>query len=69
MADLSVKEGLDAMEVASYLRRHPDFLNEFPDLALALVLPREQGRRLRWRAISSMCCATRTASSIAACTN
>ena len=31
------------MEVASYLRRHPEFLNEFPDLALALVLPREQG--------------------------
>jgi uncharacterized protein len=44
MADLSVKEGLDAMEVASYLRRHPDFLSEFPDLALALVLPREQGQ-------------------------
>ncbi len=44
MADLSVKEGLDAMEVASYLRRHPDFLAEFPDLALALVLPREQGQ-------------------------
>jgi uncharacterized protein YigA (DUF484 family) len=44
MADLSVKEGLDAMEVASYLRRHPDFLAEFPDIALALVLPREQGQ-------------------------
>ena len=44
MADLSVKDGLDAMEVASYLRRHPDFLTEFPDLALALVLPREQGQ-------------------------
>jgi len=44
MADLSVKEGLDAMEVASYLRRHPDFLGEFPDLALALTLPREQGQ-------------------------
>jgi len=44
MADLSVKEGHDAMEVASYLRRHPDFLTEFPDLALALVLPREQGQ-------------------------
>lgn len=43
MSELSVKEGLDAMEVASYLRRHPAFLNEFPDLALALVLPREQG--------------------------
>jgi uncharacterized protein YigA (DUF484 family) len=44
MAELSVKDGLTAMEVASYLRRHPEFLNEFPDLALALVLPREQGQ-------------------------
>jgi uncharacterized protein YigA (DUF484 family) len=44
MAELSVKDGLDAMEVASYLRRHPDFLGEFPDLALALMLPREQGQ-------------------------
>jgi uncharacterized protein YigA (DUF484 family) len=43
MAELSVKDGLTAMEVASYLRRHPEFLGEFPDLALALVLPREQG--------------------------
>ena len=43
MSELSVKDGLTAMEVASYLRRHPEFLNEFPDLALALVLPREQG--------------------------
>ena len=44
MTELSVKDGLDAMEVASYLRRHPDFLGEFPDLALALMLPREQGQ-------------------------
>ena len=43
MSELTIKDGLDAMEVASYLRRHPEFLNEFPDLALALVLPREQG--------------------------
>jgi uncharacterized protein len=43
MAELSVKDGLDAMEVASYLRRHPEFLAEFPDLAQLLVLPREQG--------------------------
>ncbi|MCK9539609.1 DUF484 family protein [Dokdonella sp.] len=43
MSELSVKDGLTAMEVASYLRRHPEFLGEFPDLALALVLPREQG--------------------------
>ena len=44
MSELSVKDGLTAMEVASYLRRHPDFLNEFPDIALALVLPREHGQ-------------------------
>ena len=43
MSELTIKDGLDAMEVASYLRRHPDFLNGFPDLAMALVLPREQG--------------------------
>ena len=43
MSELSIKEGLDAMEVASYLRRHPDFLGGFPDLALALTVPREHG--------------------------
>jgi uncharacterized protein YigA (DUF484 family) len=31
-------------EVAAFLRRHPRFLNEFPDLALGLVVPREEGR-------------------------
>ncbi|MGA8278311.1 MAG: DUF484 family protein [Rhodanobacteraceae bacterium] len=44
MSDLSVEDDPDAMEVASYLRRHPDFLKGFPDLALALMLPREQGQ-------------------------
>jgi len=43
MSDMSVKDGLTAMEVASYLRRHPEFLAEFPDIALALLMPREQG--------------------------
>ena len=43
MSDLSLKDGLTAMDVASYLRRHPEFLNEFPDLAVALRLPRDQG--------------------------
>ena len=43
MSEMSVKEGLTAMEVASYLRRHPEFLAEFPDVALTLVVPREQG--------------------------
>lgn len=44
MSELSIRDGLDAMEVASYLRRHPEFLGAFPDLALALVLPREHGQ-------------------------
>jgi uncharacterized protein YigA (DUF484 family) len=44
MSELSVKESLNAMEVASYLRRHPQFLGEFPDIAMSLVLPREQGQ-------------------------
>lgn len=43
MAQLTIKDGLDAMEVASYLRQHPEFLKEFPDIALALRMPREQG--------------------------
>jgi uncharacterized protein YigA (DUF484 family) len=43
MAEMSIKDGLTAMEVASYLRRHPEFLGEFPDIALSLFVPREQG--------------------------
>lgn len=37
------REKLGAHEVASWLRRHPDFLQQFPDLALSLVVPREDG--------------------------
>jgi uncharacterized protein YigA (DUF484 family) len=40
MSDRSA-EGPGAHEVASYLRRHPEFLNRHPDLALTLVVPRE----------------------------
>jgi uncharacterized protein YigA (DUF484 family) len=36
-------EKLGAHEVATWLRRHPGFLQQFPDLALSLVVPREQG--------------------------
>ncbi len=43
MSEMSVKDGLTAMEVASYLRRHPEFLGEFPDIALSLSMPREHG--------------------------
>ena len=43
MSEISDKDPPNALEVASFLRRHPGFLNEFPDLALTLLLPREQG--------------------------
>jgi len=36
-------EKLGAHEVAAWLRRHPTFLQQFPDLALTLVVPRENG--------------------------
>ena len=43
MTEMTLKDGLDAMEVASYLRRHPEFLKDFPDIALTLHVPRDQG--------------------------
>ena len=36
-------EKLGAHEVAAWLRRHPRFLQQFPDLSLTLVVPREEG--------------------------
>lgn len=36
-------EKLGAHEVAAWLRRHPNFLQQFPDLSLSLVVPREEG--------------------------
>ena len=36
-------EKLGAHEVAAFLRRHPDFLRQFPDLAVSLVVPRDEG--------------------------
>lgn len=38
-----VTDKLGAHEVAAWLRRHPTFLQQFPDLALTLVVPREEG--------------------------
>ena len=43
MTDLPVRRDLSDSEVAAYLRRHPDFLRDYPELALALTLPRVQG--------------------------
>ena len=40
MADL---EKTGAHEIAAWLRRHPRFLQQFPDLALTLVVPRDEG--------------------------
>ena len=41
--DRQAQEKLGAHEIATWLRRHPAFLQQFPDLALTLVVPREQG--------------------------
>ena len=43
MSESPVKDSAAAMEVASYLRKHPDFLIEYPELALTLQMPRAQG--------------------------
>ena len=40
---MSNSETLGAHEVAAWLRRQPKFLQQFPDLALSLVVPREDG--------------------------
>lgn len=37
------QDKLGAHEVAAWLRRHPRFLQQFPDLAISLVVPREEG--------------------------
>ena len=36
-------EKLGAHEVAAWLRQHPQFLKQFPDLAISLVVPRDEG--------------------------
>ena len=41
MSDSTDKLG--GHEVAAWLRRHPGFLKQFPDLALTLVVPRDEG--------------------------
>jgi uncharacterized protein YigA (DUF484 family) len=44
MSDLAAKRDLNPHEVAAFLRRNPEFLMEFPDLALVLKLPRQLGQ-------------------------
>lgn len=43
MTDTVLDDGLRASEVAAYLRRHPQFLGDYPELAAQLTMPREQG--------------------------
>ncbi len=43
MSDMTLKDGLQAMDIAEYLRSNPQFLKDFPDLAMSLQIPREQG--------------------------
>ena len=43
MTDILPRREVTATEVAAFLRRHPEFLNDYPELALALTLPRQQG--------------------------
>lgn len=41
---MSESNPIGSTEVAAFLRRNPRFLHEYPDLALGLVVPREEGR-------------------------
>lgn len=43
MSEAIPRQEPSAAEVASYLRRHPDFLLAHPDLALTLSIPRQNG--------------------------
>ena len=37
------RDGVSAHQVAAFLRRNPKFLGQYPDIALSLVVPREEG--------------------------
>jgi uncharacterized protein len=43
MSEMTLKQSLEAMDIAEYLRQHPRFLEHFPDIAAELVMPREHG--------------------------
>jgi uncharacterized protein YigA (DUF484 family) len=43
MTDTVLDDRLQASDVAAYLRRHPQFLSDYPELAALLTMPREQG--------------------------
>lgn len=43
MTNALLEDTIKASDVAAYLRRHPGFLSDYPELATLLTLPREQG--------------------------
>jgi len=43
MSEIPARRELSDLEVANFLRRNPDFLIQFPDLALVLKMPRQLG--------------------------
>lgn len=43
MSETAIEGDIEPITVASYLRRHPDFLADHPDLAELLVLPMRNG--------------------------
>jgi uncharacterized protein YigA (DUF484 family) len=43
MTNALLDDTIKASDVAAYLRRHPGFLSDYPELATLLTLPREQG--------------------------
>ena len=43
MSETSIRDEPSTQQVASYLRRNPQFFSDYPDLALSLEMPREQG--------------------------
>ena len=43
MTNALLDDTIKASDVAAYLRQHPGFLSDYPELATLLTLPREQG--------------------------
>ena len=43
MTEQAIRRDLTPFEVAAFLRRNPDFLSGFPELAFVLTIPREHG--------------------------
>lgn len=44
MTDFEVADTLNGHDIANWLRRNPNFLQQYPDLALSLVVPKAEGQ-------------------------